>query len=521
MLALTAQRGDVAIRSDIAKSYILATDSPSTLADWKEFIATGQVVSVAGKTGVVALTKADVGLGSVENTADSAKPLSTAASTAVTTLASRALAGSGRKLAPPAAAAPTLTTPAYTDLIGMLADGTRKVFTGSSFNASQIGVSTDGAAFTWGKNFAGGNGIATGIVETRGGEVLVSVKHRDNVAGKLWRSTGWNPATADATSWANVLTASGPGVHFDGRWCLTQRSVAPLWSARAGAIFVAEYGNHINEAATPTEAAVRAYMSTNDGATWTTIFDQRNYNTDTNAHIHAIAYDPWDDRVILTVGDNANAGVYWCNGEDLAAPVWTRITGTNSSAAQATTVIPMDSGLVLLSDSPTSGIRRIPRSGYRGYGSIVDALIVGTFSPALIGAHAFQSDVDGPVLLSFYASTSGGAPKLYATSDGVNFSTIHAEAAAVTNGTGLTSVVGPDANGYVWATRNMAGTGNLLRLAYNLPGSQAAMDLKADRVGAADLEVTDSAKGLILKSPGGTRWRLTVGDDGALTTTSL
>jgi hypothetical protein len=67
----------------------------------------------------------------------------------------------------------------------------------------------------------------------------------------------------------------------------------------------------------------------------------------------------------------------------------------------------------------------------------------------------------------------------------------------------------------------MAGTGNLLRLAYNLPGSQAAMDLKADRVGAADLEVTDSAKGFILKSPGGTRWRLTVGDDGALTTTSL
>lgn len=83
MLALTAQRGDIAIRSDVAKSFILSTDSPGTLADWKEFLATGQVVSVAGKTGVVSLVKADVGLGSVDNTTDLAKPISTATQTAL------------------------------------------------------------------------------------------------------------------------------------------------------------------------------------------------------------------------------------------------------------------------------------------------------------------------------------------------------------------------------------------------------------------------------------------------------
>lgn len=44
---------------------------------------------------------------------------------------------------------------------------------------------------------------------------------------------------------------------------------------------------------------------------------------------------------------------------------------------------------------------------------------------------------------------------------------------------------------------------------------------KADKVGSADLEITDATKGLIIKSPNGTRWRLTVGDDGALTTTGL
>lgn len=73
MLALTAERGDMAIRTDTGRTYVLASDNPATLADWKEVTAAGQVVSVAGRTGAVMLTKADVGLSSVDNTADTAK----------------------------------------------------------------------------------------------------------------------------------------------------------------------------------------------------------------------------------------------------------------------------------------------------------------------------------------------------------------------------------------------------------------------------------------------------------------
>ncbi|AYD81520.1 minor tail protein [Arthrobacter phage KBurrousTX] len=83
MLALTAQRGDMAIRSDNGKTYALSTDSPGTLADWKELMATGQVVSVAGQTGTVVLAKGDVGLGNVDNTSDASKPVSTATQTAL------------------------------------------------------------------------------------------------------------------------------------------------------------------------------------------------------------------------------------------------------------------------------------------------------------------------------------------------------------------------------------------------------------------------------------------------------
>lgn len=56
MLALTAQRGDVAIRTDVNKTFILATESPSTLADWKEMLTpTDAVSSVDGRVGAVTL----------------------------------------------------------------------------------------------------------------------------------------------------------------------------------------------------------------------------------------------------------------------------------------------------------------------------------------------------------------------------------------------------------------------------------------------------------------------------------
>ena len=85
MLALTAQRGDMAIRTDSGRTYVLASDTPTTLADWKEITAASSapVTSVAGRTGAITLTKADVGLTNVDNTADTAKPVSTATQAAL------------------------------------------------------------------------------------------------------------------------------------------------------------------------------------------------------------------------------------------------------------------------------------------------------------------------------------------------------------------------------------------------------------------------------------------------------
>lgn len=80
MLALKAQVGDIAVRTDLSKSFILKAEPASTLANWQELLTPGCAVqSVAGKTGTVVLTKSDVGLANVDNTADASKSVASAA----------------------------------------------------------------------------------------------------------------------------------------------------------------------------------------------------------------------------------------------------------------------------------------------------------------------------------------------------------------------------------------------------------------------------------------------------------
>lgn len=56
MLALTAQVGDVAVRTDQNKSYILSAEPASTLGNWQELLTpTDAVTSVNGQTGVVSV----------------------------------------------------------------------------------------------------------------------------------------------------------------------------------------------------------------------------------------------------------------------------------------------------------------------------------------------------------------------------------------------------------------------------------------------------------------------------------
>lgn len=85
MLAITGgDKGDVAVRTDVSKSFILVNTPTSTLSNWQELLSpTDAVSSVNGQVGNVNLTKGDFGLGNVDNTSDLNKPVSTAQQTAL------------------------------------------------------------------------------------------------------------------------------------------------------------------------------------------------------------------------------------------------------------------------------------------------------------------------------------------------------------------------------------------------------------------------------------------------------
>jgi hypothetical protein len=64
MLALSAQQGDIAVRSDVSQTYILTNNSPSTLSSWVVLKTPDcKVLSVNSKTGAVTLTTSDISEG--------------------------------------------------------------------------------------------------------------------------------------------------------------------------------------------------------------------------------------------------------------------------------------------------------------------------------------------------------------------------------------------------------------------------------------------------------------------------
>lgn len=79
MASLTTQEGDIVVRTDERKTYMRNANATGTIADFTLLDTPVDVVtSVNGQVGIVVLGKNDVGLGNVDNTPDSGKPVSTA-----------------------------------------------------------------------------------------------------------------------------------------------------------------------------------------------------------------------------------------------------------------------------------------------------------------------------------------------------------------------------------------------------------------------------------------------------------
>jgi hypothetical protein len=84
MLALTAQEGDVVVRTDTNQTYMRNAGTSGTMTDFTLLNTPADAVtSVNGQVGIIVLGKGDVGLSNVDNTSDENKPVSAATQAAL------------------------------------------------------------------------------------------------------------------------------------------------------------------------------------------------------------------------------------------------------------------------------------------------------------------------------------------------------------------------------------------------------------------------------------------------------
>lgn len=196
MLALTGQRGDWCVRSDLGATFILNADTPTVLASWTQVATPADAVtSVAGKTGVVALVKADVGLSSVDNTADTAKPVSTAQQAAINDIVDPSMAindtvqyGDLFETVPRAfiGAFPTLAT----GLLAFAGGKASRAVTGST--KLRFYVSTVAPA----------GAVLTMVVYKGSSRTALAKQNTDVVVTSSFASTGLKEVTITGVTWA-------------------------------------------------------------------------------------------------------------------------------------------------------------------------------------------------------------------------------------------------------------------------------------------------------------------------------
>lgn len=191
----------------------------------------------------------------------------------------------------------------------------------------------------------GAGGAIIGIRKLATGEVIV-IRH----TGGLWRSSGW--ATDPTTATFTQILAPTPSAYFL-QWGVDVSGTH---------LVVTEYN------ATDFTTSRKVFYSSNNGDTWTDIFDS---NTDPRmtdgpgTHMHFAAFDPWDGNRIYMSFHNMSATVrqrgVWSVPlaalDGLTTP-WEVVT----DQWQPTTMTPTDKGIVFSSDQPNGGVFVISRS---------------------------------------------------------------------------------------------------------------------------------------------------------------
>lgn len=495
MLALTAERGDMAIRTDTGRTYVLASDSPATLADWKEVTAAGQVVSVAGKTGAVTLTKADVGLGSVDNTSDADKPISTATATAITALAPKV--NPALTATTPAPVLTTVTTPALSAW----------TLTGSatySGGAVTVGPAAGSLSTTIPVTNDTVYQVDLTTSASSGGDVTVTL----GAASATYPAAGITSVTVVSTeTGTRTLTISGT------TWSATITGITVKALTRLSTAFT--FGATEARAwSTNTALGTTAHRSlttgTNNTAVGTSaqnLLTTGTQNTAAGASAHRslttgafnTAVGSSAQRLLTTGGSNTGIGV---------AAQYCLTTGGNNTGVGALSQWYLTSG----TDNAAAGAN----AQYN--------LTTGAANTAL-GANAQHNLTTGTnnVAVGYSAQFTAAGNGAHATTSGARQTSLGVETGqSVTTPLNDITTVGYRARAgadFGTAVGSGAHAAHLRSVALGSTTTTTADDQVM--VGPRDVEISDATRGVILRSPNGTRYRITVTDAGALTVSAV
>jgi hypothetical protein len=209
MLALTAEVGDLAVRTDLNKTFILRVSPASTLGNWQELLApTDSVTSVYGRTGVVTAQSGDYTADQITETAFN-KILTSAERTKLAGIATGATANSSDS------ALRDRATHTGTQLASTISDfaGTvlATVLTGLSLATSSVISATDTVLVALGKLQAQITTLGTSKQDTLVSGTNIKTVNTQSILGSgnitIGGSAAWGGITGTLSTQTDLQTA--------------------------------------------------------------------------------------------------------------------------------------------------------------------------------------------------------------------------------------------------------------------------------------------------------------------------
>jgi hypothetical protein len=211
MLALAALKGDIAIRSDVSKSFVLTASPPATLANWSELLTPpAPVQSVASHTGAVTLSSGDVsGLGYFATGADASNLTGTLNSARLSAIPNSALANAGVTISGHALALGGTLAPAQADIAG-LTTADAPAFANLALATGTIATSQPAVLTqTWNAGGVAFTALKVNVTSTASasGSLLADLQ----VGGATKLSVDKSGSVVSASGVFNGATVDGPG----------------------------------------------------------------------------------------------------------------------------------------------------------------------------------------------------------------------------------------------------------------------------------------------------------------------